>query len=179
MADDVTNANSPPVEQGSMTSTAEGATTQVAQAEVKTFTQAQVDEIIKARLAEQSRKLATKFEADTAAKIQSALAEREQTLEQQIEERVTARLNEKALADTRASIQAEYGLTDAQTARLTGATPDELKADAEALFGALKQAKPPVVRRGEAGGDAQVDISKMTPAEIREKARELYAQMFR
>jgi hypothetical protein len=179
MSDPITNTPAQTSEgEGVNTAGVEGAATQAAQAEAPRFTQAQLDAIIENRLAQQNRSLTARYETDLATKIQEALAQQNQTLEAQVEERVNAKLAEKALVDTRASIQSEFGLTDAQVARLTGTTPDELTADAEALFGALKQAKPPVVRRGDAVDTAVIDISKMTPAEIREKGRELWNNTF-
>ncbi len=62
------------------------------------------------------------------------------------------------LAATRAAIQKARGLTDKQAARLVGITPEELEADAVEMFG------------------PSPDLAKMSAAEIRRRAKELWPQ---
>lgn len=179
-----TDVSSTPEGQGSTTSTTEGAGTQTATTEAR-FTQDQVDSIIKARLAEQAQKLTAKLEKTWTEKLQTELSQRETQLEATIEERVQTKLNEHALAAAHTEIKAAYGLSDAQIERLTGATPEELKADAETLFGSLKQQsaqgrKPPTLRTGsDAPSDSVLDLSQMTPAQIREKGSEIFTRLHR
>lgn len=177
-----TNASSTPDEQGSLTSDAAGAATQAAHSEAPptTFTQAQLDAVLKSRLAEQSKKLTDKHAADLTAKIDAAVAARDAQIETTVTERVTAKLQEQAVAHTRSALQAEYGLSDAQLARLSGDTPDALTADAAALFGAFKQPKQAPALKTGTGSDsaATLDISQMTPAQIREQAKTLFNQTF-
>lgn len=183
----ITEASPAPVEQGSTTGITEGTgaqtgTVPVTQAETEVkFTQAQVDSIIKNRLAEQQQKLTSKLEKIWSDKLAAAVAEREQSLATQVEEAVQAKLNEHALTEARKAIQEEYSLTDVQLARLTGETPDDLKADAQTLFGALKDKtvrKPPILKTGgEANPEQPLDLKSMTPAQIREQAPEIRKRM--
>jgi hypothetical protein len=171
---DTTDASSAPDGQGENQSTGTGGVTPTPTPEGKTFTQDQVNEIVKARLAEERTKLTSKFEKDLETKIAEAASAREKAFETQVADRVKAALAERDLADTRRAIQSEYGLTDVQLARLTGETPDDLKADAETLFGALKQRKPPVLNPGAPPAAETVpDLAQMSPAQIREKSAEL------
>lgn len=157
----------------------EGADTQAATTGEKLFTQDQVDSIVKSRLAEQSQKLTSKLEKTWADKLAAALSERDQQVEKTVEDRVAVKLTEHALKAKRDELRAEYGLTDAQLSRLAGNTPDDLAADAETLFGALKAPrKPPVLHAGDApANDSPLDLSGMTPAEIRERGAEIFAKM--
>jgi hypothetical protein len=169
-----------PDEQGSMTGTVEGADTPAATTEERTFTQAQVNDIVKARLAEERTKLTSKHEKELETKLAATAAERDKALEATVADRVKAALAERDLADTKRSLQAEYGLSDAQLARLSGETGDDLKADAETLFGALKQRKPPVLHAGgDPATDAPLDTSQMEAAEIRERKQELWRNRHR
>ena len=149
-----------------------GATNSGTQPE-KTFTQKELDDIIKARLAEKERTLKSRFEKDLDTKIAAAREAAQADLDKLVEERANARLIEKELKETRTALMAEYELTEDQAARLQGETSDDLKKDAEKIFGALKgqqQRKPPVIKTGESNGVQPVltDLSKMTPAQIRE-----------
>jgi hypothetical protein len=173
--DTITETSPAPGEQGEMTGVVKGAETQAATTEARSFTQDQVNEIIKGRLAEERTKLTNKYERDLEAKVSEALATRDKEFEKQVADRITAALAERDLTDTRRTVQAEYGLTDAQLARLTGGTPEELRADAETLFGALKTRKPPILTPGTpaAPADEPLDLSRMTPAQIREHSDKL------
>lgn len=168
-------SSTPPEGQGSTTGNVEGAGNQPAKTDV-TFSQAQVDEIVKGRLAEQSKKLTAKHEKELTDKIAAAVSDANKNLDATVESRVQEKLNEAALTSARSEIQAEFGLTDAQLERVKGATPDELKTDAETLFGSLKtivQKKPPTLQTGSTESSAPLDLSQMSPAEIREKGPEI------
>lgn len=144
----------------------------------KSFTQEEVNKLVQSRLAEKERTLRSKHEKDLEAKIAAARDDAAKELEKLVEERVTARLAEQELAKTRAALVAELGLSEDQAARLQGDTPDELKKDAEKIYGALlkQRPNPPVVKTGEGAGGAAspTDISNMTPAEIRANAAKLW-----
>ena len=166
---------------GAQTATTEPATPTTQ--EVRTFTQDDVNKIVQSRLAEEKTKLTSKFEKDLEAKLTAAKDEWSKSVEQAVADRVTAKLNEKALADTRDAIKSEYGLNDQQLARLTGSTPDELKADAETLFGVLKQRPnptPPIINNGgNPPATPNLDIARMTPAETRALTPEQRAALLR
>lgn len=165
--------------EGVNTAAVEGSATQAA-TEVRTFTQDEVNEIVSKRLNEERGKLRAKLDKDLETKLAEAAAEREKSLEATITERVNAALNAKALDATRSELRAEYGLSDAQLERLTGSTPEELKTDAETLFGSLKQRKPPVLHTGDTpSGGETLDLSQLTPAQIREKGAEIWKNMRR
>ena len=89
-----------------------------------------------------------------------------------------ARLAEQALTAARTELMASYELSDEQAARLVGSTADELKVDAEKIFGTIKQPrpKPPVIKTGADSGGPEnpLDTSKMTPAEIRANRNALW-----
>jgi hypothetical protein len=176
---DITETEHPTAEgQSNNQGAGTGAVTPAANTEERTFTQAQVDEIVKGRLAEERNKLGSKHTKELETKIAEAVAARETEFEAQVAERIKAALAERDLTDARRSLQAEYGLTDAQLARLTGDTADDLKADAETLFGALKQRKPPVLVPGtQPTPETPLDISKLTPAQIREMTPELLKRL--
>ena len=147
----------------------------------QTFTQADIDRIVRQRLAEERARLSARFEAEREQAIQEALAAHGQTLEQQVNERVQAELAKRALDAEREKVKAEYGLTDAQAARLVGETPEAIRADADALFGALKRKPAPNLPTGSGApnggqqGDA-LDLSAMTPEQIRKHRAELWKQ---
>ena len=157
-----TNAAAAPDGQGNNVAGAEGAGAQTATTEpttpttqeAKTFTQEDVNKIVQSRLAEERQKLSGKYEKDLTDKLAAARDEWSKSVETTIEERLQAKLNEKALAEARDAIKTEFGLNDQQLARLTGNTADELKADAETLFGVLKQRAnptPPIINPSEIG----------------------------
>jgi hypothetical protein len=104
----------------------------------KVFKQTDVDGIVKDRLGRQQAKLAADFEK----KLEAALAEKDAALEAVIQQRVDSALADRALADTKANLAAEYGLSEAQLARLQGDTPETLREDALAVFGPLKKQAP-------------------------------------
>ena len=179
MADDLTDTSSTPDGQGSNQSEGSGAGTQTApKAEERTFTQKDVDEIVKSRLAKER----AKFEKDVDARLAAAKSDYEKEFKTLVGDRVTAALAERDLADAKRAIQIEYGLTDAQLTRLSGDTSEALRQDAELVFGALKHGKkPPVINPGTQpppAGDS-LDLSSMTPAQIREKSAELLKQGIR
>lgn len=180
MADTDTNVTVTSDEQSKNDAATEGAITQVATTEApKSFTQADVDRIVQSRLAEKERTLTGKFQKDVEAQIAAAKEEAQRELDKLVEDRMQARLAEQALATTRTELMASYELSEEQAARLVGSSPDELKADAEKIFGVLKQAprpKPPVIKTGtESGGpENPLDVSKMTPAEIRANRNALW-----
>lgn len=173
--DPITETSPTPDEQGSRTGDVAGADTPAAPTEARTFTQDQVNEIVKSRLAEERSKLTSKHEKELETKLAEALSKREKELESHVADRITAALAERDLADAKRRIQAEYGLSDAQLARLSGDTAEALAADADTLFGALKQRTPPVLTPGAPApaADEPLDLSRMTPAQIRERSAEL------
>ena len=167
-----------PVEPGTNDANTEGAATQAVQSEVKTFTQVELDTIIKSRLAEKERTLKTKYEKDLEAQIAATRDEAQKDLDRLVEERVTAREAERKLTDACTAIQAQYELTEEQVARLQGSTPEELQADAAAIFGSLKKLPtPPVLKSGNGAGgpESPTDIDHMTPAQIRANRNKLLA----
>ena len=186
-----TNAAAAPEGQGNNVAGAEGAGAQTATTEpttpttpeVKTFTQEDVNKIVQSRLAEERTKLNTKYEKELTDKLASARDEWSKSVETTIEERLQAKLNETALAEARDAIKTEYGLNDQQLARLTGTTADELKADAETLFGMLKQRTnptPPIINSGGTpSATPNLDITRMTPAETRALTPEQRVAMLR
>jgi Domain of unknown function (DUF4355) len=194
MADETTtNAQPTPDEPGKKDGGAAGAATPAAATTEapKTFTQDEVNTIVQSRLAERERKLKAKYEAEIAAKVEATRNEALADLDKQVEERVTARAAELQLAATRAEIQKTRGLTDKQAARLVGTTPEELLADAVEVFGTLptdEEAEPddaadadkpakkraPKIAAARGGQGGGLDISKMSPAEIRKHAKDLW-----
>ena len=117
---------------------------------------------------------------DLEAKLAATREEAQKDLDKLVEERANARLVEAELAKTRTAIMEEFGLNEDQAARLQGANPEELKKDADKVFGALKQIprqKPPVIKTGEGGGEGTngLDISKLSPAEIRANRDKLWS----
>ena len=168
-----------PVEPGTNDANTEGAATQAVQTEApKTFTQVELDTIIKSRLAENARTLKTKYEKDLEAQIAATRDEAQKDLDRLVEERVTAREAERKLTDACTAIQAQYELTEEQVARLQGSTPEELQADAAAIFGSLKKLPtPPVLKSGNGAGgpESPTDIDHMTPAQIRANRNKLLA----
>lgn len=104
----------------------------------------------------QANKIAGKARAEgREAGKQAALKELEGKLvlteaeyEAKVNEAVANALKQQGLVEVKRSIQTEYGLTDAQLAKLAGDDEKSLRADAEATFGALKQKLPPVVNPG-------------------------------
>jgi hypothetical protein len=182
MADETTtDVTVTPDEPGNNDTGTEGTQTQgVTKTEdTKTFTQDEVNRLVQARLAEQTRTLKGKHEKDLEAKIAAAREAAQADLDKLVEDRTTARLAEQELAKARTAIVAELGLSEEQAGRLQGETAEALKKDAEAIYGTLKQAvrpKPPIIKAGEGAGgaDSPLDLSKMTPAQIREKSKELW-----
>lgn len=179
MADNETNVTATPDEPGTNDAGTEGAQTAGANSGTdKTFTQADLDRILQSRLAEKERTLTSKFEKDLAAKLAATREEAQKDLDKLVEERITARQAEAAVKAARASLMNEYGLSEAQAARLQGETADALKQDAEQIYGAFKAArpKPPILKAGEhaGGGDSATDLTKMTPAEIRANRGKLW-----
>ena len=186
MENDVTDISANTSEgEGKNTADIEGAGTQPATTEGRVFTQDAVNKIVQDRLAEAERKqkqkladVKTQWEKEAEERLEGILANNRKEWEASVQQRIDMALNAKAMETTKTQLVSEYGLTEAQTARLTGATPDELKADAETLFGGLKQRKPPVIHTGDTpDSETVLDISKMTPAEIREKGSALWSQM--
>lgn len=139
--------------EGKNTAVTEGTGTQTVTTEAKTFTQDQLNEIVTSRLAEQKKKLSTQFETDLAAKIAAAVADRDAQIETTVNERVTAELTKKALESAKAKIKDEYSLTDKQLEKLDGDTESDLRASADALFGAMKTRTAPVIVTGGNGGN--------------------------
>jgi hypothetical protein len=181
MADNDTDVTPTPDEPGNNDGGTEGAQTAGAPnsgTDTKTFTQDELDRIVKARLAEKEKTLKGKFEKDLEAKIASAREEAQKDLDKLVEDRIQARQAEEALKTARAALMEEFGLNEDQAARLQGETADDLKKDAEKVFGAFKtvQRKPPIIKAGEGNGGAQtpLDISKMTPAEVRANRSKLW-----
>lgn len=180
MADIDTNVTSTPDEPGTNDEGIKGTQTQRVQTEEtpKTFTQEDVNKLVQARLAEKERTLKTKHEKELESKIAAAREDAQKELDKLVEDRVTARLAEQELTKTRTAIMEEFGLSEDQAARLQGETPDALEADAEKVFGAFKQLprpKPPILKPGEGNSvDNPLDISKMTPAEVRANAAKLW-----
>jgi hypothetical protein len=66
-------------------------------------------------------------------------------------------LKERDLVDVKRAIQTEYGLTDAQLAKLGGDDEKSLRADAETTFGVLKQKKAPIVNPGTTTNTSEED----------------------
>lgn len=86
-------------------------------------------------------------------KLETALAK----IGEQVEQQVQTKLNERVIADARATLKAEYNLTDAQANRLQGDSADTMRVDADALFAAQKKAPklpPPAAPRLPPGGQA-------------------------
>lgn len=196
MADD-TNVSDTPDEPGDKVADTTGATdtgtTKAGTATTaRTFTQAEVNTIVQRRLADQERTLTAKHKEALDAQLETVRNETLADLETQVEARVTAKAAEIQLAAARAEIQKTRGLSDKQVARLQGATPEELEADAVDVFGELPtdeepETKPETEAETEkparkkapkvGGGGSQgggLDISKMSPAEIRKHAKDLW-----
>jgi hypothetical protein len=76
---------------------------------------------------------------------------------------------------TRLEVGAKKGIPVDLVGRLQGQTAEEIEKDAEALLAFLKPASGPgVPPAGKGSSPAPLDMSKMTPKEIREKAGELW-----
>lgn len=182
MADIDTNVTTAPVEQGKTDVGTEGVATQATTTEEtpKTFSQADLDRIVQSRLAEKERTLKSKFEKDLEAKLAETRDAAQKDLDALVDERVNTRLAERELAAARTNLINEYGLDEDQASRLVGATADELQADAKKIYGAFKQdaprPKPPVLKTGAAAGGPEhpLDISRMTPEEIRKNRNALW-----
>lgn len=120
-------------------------------------TQAKIDAAVKARLAEEKRRntaATTKAIEDAVA---TAKSEWEKERDEHVKSAVELALRERDLRDVRKSIQAEYGLTDAQLERISGDDEQSLRDDADLLFASLKQKKAPVINPG--GNEQQKDTS--------------------
>lgn len=116
-----------------------------------TMTQAQIDAIIQSRLAEERRRTQTKYgDLDELLKLKQQADEQRQAemtemekLQQQIQDMKAAQAELQRQADTerlnalRLRVGQEAGLPSLMSARLQGATEEELKADAEAIKGIL------------------------------------------
>jgi hypothetical protein len=81
---------------------------------------------------------------------------------------------------TRLEVAAKKGIPVDLVGRLQGTTPEEIEKDADSLLAFLKPATGPgVPPAGKGGAQKPLDISKMTPAEIREKRDEIWQQQVR
>lgn len=143
MADIITGDHAAPDGQGSNDAGSRGAVTGQAEGAGKSFTQEQVDSIVKSRLAEERKRLEAKFDERLAAELEKAKSEFEKRLDTEVANRLKEREAELKLEAARAAIQEEFGLTESQAKRLNGKTPEELRADAEELFGTFVQQKDP------------------------------------
>jgi hypothetical protein len=117
----------------------------------KVFRQADVDDIVQRRLAEQTARLERKFakERETLeAEWQTKLASSDEDISRRVEALLQEKLSQKELEQARASIVAEFGLNERQAQVLDGANAEELRQNAEALFGAIKVKTPPVIPTG-------------------------------
>lgn len=121
----------------------------------KTFTQAEVNSI----LANERRKLSERFADYEQLKAKAAEADASKSDLQKLADRVTAAETRAADAEAkqlRAEVAQAKGLTAAQAKRLSGATKEELEADADELLAAFGGAKGDEPKPGE-GQDASAD----------------------
>jgi predicted RNase H-like nuclease (RuvC/YqgF family) len=96
----------------------------------------------------------------------------QQTLEQRLAA-IEAERNQERAARQRLEVATHKKLPPELADRLVGATPEELAADAERLLAFLKPASGPgVPPSGSGGRPAKLDLSSMTPAQIRQAADE-------
>lgn len=153
--EDITNEDTAPVEQGNNDVSKEGAGNQPV---VKPDeTQSKIDAAVKARLAEEKRRNAATTTKAIEDAVATAKSEWEKERDEHVKGAVELALRERDLRDVRKSIQAEYGLTDAQLERISGDDEQSLRADAELVFASLKQKKAPVINPG--GNEQQKDTS--------------------
>lgn len=134
-----------PEGQGNNDVATEGAATGTASNAGKLFDQSQVNSLVQARLAEERTRAQKKYDEKLAAALEAAKGD----VEKLVETKLTERVAQQRLESTRAEIQEQYGLSEAQAKRLNGATPEELKADAKELFGKFVPQKDPVAEMRE------------------------------
>lgn len=107
--------------------------------EEKKLTQAQVNEVVKAAKADAKRAAKVEFDKSLTGK----LVFTEEELSAKISEALEGYKKEQTLVSVREKIKTEYGLSDEQTARLSGEDEKSLKADADLLFGSFKKKDAP------------------------------------
>jgi hypothetical protein len=150
----------------------------------QTFSQADIDKIVQTRLAEQSQRLASKYQKDYETKLAQDLAAKDTEVQKLVEKGVQDQLHQRNMDTARLAIKSQYGLSDAQVARLQGDTADALKTDAEAIYGAFNPKKdPPALDTGgDMGGTpppaaGAMNLENMTPEQIRQNASQLWTQL--
>lgn len=132
--------------QGNNDVATEGAATGTATNAGKLFNQDQVNSLVQSRLAEERTRAEKRF----ADKLKTELEKATGDVEKLVEAKLAEREAQRVLDVERATIAQEYGLTEAQTKRLNGTTPEELRADAKELFGKFVPQKDPVAEMREA-----------------------------
>jgi hypothetical protein len=105
---------------------------------------------------------------------------KEQGKWKEIAEKNEADLKAERLNRTRLEVAAKKGIPVDLVGRLQGTTPEEIEKDADALLAFLKPAPGPgVPPAGKGGSQKPLDITKMSPKEIREKRNEIWEQQVR
>lgn len=122
----------------------EGAVNQTANTDEKKFNQSDVDAIIKRKQAEWRDKSKKEFEKSLEGKLVLTETDVQAKVNAAIEDYKKA----AALESVKVSIKANYDLTEEQVARLVGDTAEELQADAEKIYGALKKKDAPKLPTG-------------------------------
>jgi hypothetical protein len=142
---DITDVTATPVEQGVTGAGSEGTGTgTVTKTAEKLFNQDQLNSVVQARIEEERKRLKVKNDEAVTAKLKEAQLEWEKGLDSLVQTKLTEREAAAAMATARAALVSELGLTEAQVARLNGDTPEELAADAKALFGKFIPDKDPI-----------------------------------
>lgn len=129
----------------------------------RTFKQADVDSIVKERLAEDRKRREKDFEK----KLADSLAEREKEFDTLVQQRVQEALSARELEIAKKGIAEEYSLTETQMSRLSGSSIEELRADAQELFGAMKYRKAPTIVPGTNTETKQTDDVDPVTAAVR------------
>lgn len=144
MSDTTTNdVTAPDNGQGKNDETSKGTDTN-SQKVPPTFTQEDMDRVIRQKQAEWKAKYQKEFEKT----IEGKRVLTEDEIEKEFATRLESYKAEQALQTVKASIKTEYGLTEAQLERLAGANEKELRADAEKIYGVLKQKQAPKLTPG-------------------------------
>ncbi|MBN1991349.1 MAG: hypothetical protein JW953_01500 [Anaerolineae bacterium] len=96
---------------------------------------------------------------------------------QQLAEQREIELKTERLKRQQLEIASKKGLPPDLAPRLRGDTVEEMEADADILLTFMKPGEGPgVPPAGRGSGSKPLDLSKMTPKEIREKKEQLWAQ---
>lgn len=114
----------------------------------RTFDQEAVNEIVRRAKSDAKRSAKAEFERGLEGKIILEEGEYQARVQEAVQAALEQYQRESALQATKAAIQKEYRLTDSQVARLRGETDEDLRKDAEEVFGVLKRKEAPALSPG-------------------------------